>query len=275
MNENKRKLSYIAPFEVVVHNKENDCWVSVLGKVFDITPLIKQYEGQACVKPLIALAGKDLSQWFDAKTGAIRHRIHPVTGVLTPYCPNGAFPDVQCQVPDAEWREINGPPWWDRSQYQIGILTKRVRPLRIINMLTFHEVQINVCCEDTFNRIQERYSIFNKDPDSYTWRYFDKVIDLDKTMEENGIPDDRDSFTEFGMAQNYYVPVVFLYYKDDLKNCDEEDEKFSYYKDLSDDKISGLGKGVPYRNMSPTFQSLNTCICSEAEDDETEIQKET
>ncbi|XP_045469055.1 cytochrome b5 domain-containing protein 1 [Harmonia axyridis] len=270
MNLEKKKLPYIAPFEVVVHNKATDCWVSVLGKVFDITPLIKQYEGQACVKPLIALAGKDLSHWFDAKTGAIRHRIHPVTGVLTPYCPNGAFPDVQCQVPDSQWRAINGPPWWDRPQYQIGILTKRVRSLKIINMLTFHEVQINVCCEDTFRRIQERYSIFNKDPDSYAWRYFDQEIDLDKTMDENGIVDDRDKFTEFGMPQNFYIPVVFLFYKDDLKYSQGEEESFTYYKDLSDDKISGIGHGVPYRILTPTFQSIDPCVCDDIEEEEEE-----
>ncbi|KAK9881033.1 hypothetical protein WA026_014376 [Henosepilachna vigintioctopunctata] len=268
MTSEKKKLPYIAPFEVVIHNKPSDCWVSVLGKVFDVTPLIKRYEGQASVKPLIAMAGKDLSHWFDAKTGSIRYCVHPVTGVLTPYCPNGPFPDILTQVPDTEWRELNGPPWWERTQYQVGILTKRVRPLRIINMLTFHEVQINVCAEDTFKRIQERYSIFNKDPDSYAWKYFDKYIDLDKTMDENGIVDDRDKFAEFGMPQNYYVPVVFLYYNDDLKCTEmEEEEEFTYYKDLADDKVSGLGHGIPYRISGPMFETISPCIC---EDDDEE-----
>jgi len=31
---------YYTPAEVAIHNKENDCWVSFLGKVYDLTPLI-------------------------------------------------------------------------------------------------------------------------------------------------------------------------------------------------------------------------------------------
>lgn len=57
----------------------------------------------------------------------------------------------------------------DFSRYQIGVLTKQVRPIRIINMLIVKEVTMNVCCEDTFNRISERYSLFNSEPESYTW----------------------------------------------------------------------------------------------------------
>lgn len=55
------------------------------------------------------------------------------------------------------------------SRYQIGLLTKRVRPIRIINMLCPKEVVLNVCSEDTFNKIQQRYLMFNSDAASYNW----------------------------------------------------------------------------------------------------------
>lgn len=103
---------YIAPFEVVIHNKPNDCWVSFLGKVYNITPLIKQYQGENCVRPLIAFAGKDISDWFDAKTGDIQHYIHPITGVRVPYCPHGRIPHVEIQIPSTEWRPLKRTPWW-------------------------------------------------------------------------------------------------------------------------------------------------------------------
>lgn len=91
-------------------------------------------------------------------------------------------------------------------------------------MLTLAEVTINVCCEDTFQRILERYLIFNSDADSYTWRYLDKNIDMSKTLEENDIPDERDKFTELGLTQNFYLPSIFLYYNDDLKWAPLDDE---------------------------------------------------
>lgn len=41
---------------------------------------------------------------------------------------------------------------------------------------------MNVCCEDTFKRIMERYSIFNKDPETYTWRLVDLRCCLQKNV---------------------------------------------------------------------------------------------
>nr|CAI5843826.1 unnamed protein product [Callosobruchus analis] len=131
--------------------------------------------GNFWVKPSCSLniLGKDISHWFDEKTGDIQYYIHPETGCRIPYCPHGPIPDVSVQVPSTDWRPLEGKPWWRDDQYQIGLLTKRVRPIRIINMICpfAKEVLINVCCEDTFYRIQERYSMFNSDADSYTWRY--------------------------------------------------------------------------------------------------------
>lgn len=213
---NGLKKPYIAPFEVVVHNKPNDCWVSFIGKVFDITPIIEYYEGQRCIMPLLAHAGKDISPWFDEKDGEIQHHIHPITGARVPYCPHGRIPDVLPQVPTVSWRPLEGKPWWKNEEYQVGLLTKRVRPIRIINTLIRKEVSMNVCCEDTIRRIMERYSIFCSNPSSYTWRYADKNLEVDKTMEQNGIPDERDKFTDLGLPQNLYVPGVLLYYNDDL-----------------------------------------------------------
>ncbi|XP_050310447.1 cytochrome b5 domain-containing protein 1 [Anthonomus grandis grandis] len=219
----ERQWPVIAPFEVVIHNQPHDCWVSFLGKVLDITPLITQYKDQQCVKPLLAMAGKDISHWFDERTGDIMHYVHPETGIKVPYCPHGPLPDVQVNVPATAWTRQDRPPWWKDEKYQIGLLSKKTRPIRIINMLTMAEVTITVCCEDTFYRILERYRLFNSDASSYTWRYLDNNIDMTKTLEENGIPDEREIFTELGLPQNFYMPSIFLYYNDDLKWAVEND----------------------------------------------------
>ena len=106
-------MQIYAPFEVVIHNSPSDCWVSFLGKVFDITPIIKQYEDQSCIKPLVAMAGKDISHWFDDKTGDIQQYIHPETGVKVPYCPHGPLPDIPVEVPATSWMPLlDRSPWW-------------------------------------------------------------------------------------------------------------------------------------------------------------------
>ncbi|KAJ8940636.1 hypothetical protein NQ318_020693 [Aromia moschata] len=226
-----------APFEVVVHNTADDCWLSFLGKVVDVTPLIEEHRQERCVLPLIAMAGKDVSHWFDERTGDIQHYIHPETGVKVPYCPHGPVPDVSVEVPATDWRPVNKPPWWKDEKYQVGVLTKRVRPIRIINMLCpfFREVQLNVCCEDTFSESR-------RDTPSSTvtqavthgdvnMRYTDRAVIMSKTLDENGIPDERDLFTDLGLPQTYYIPSIFLYYNDDLKYfnfVDDEDESHMY-----------------------------------------------
>lgn len=107
---------FYAPFEVVIHNKPEDCWVSYLGKVCDITSLIKKYENEKCIRPLLAMAGKDISHWFNKRTGDIRYYIHPVTGCKVPYCPHGPIPDVPVPIPSTGWRPLDGVPWWHNEQ---------------------------------------------------------------------------------------------------------------------------------------------------------------
>jgi cytochrome b involved in lipid metabolism len=35
---------YYTPAEVAIHNRENDCWLSWLGKVYNLTELIGEFE---------------------------------------------------------------------------------------------------------------------------------------------------------------------------------------------------------------------------------------
>lgn len=47
---------------------------------------------------------------------------------------------------------------------------------------------------------------------------------MGKTMEENGIPDERDEFVRVGLPQSTHVPGVLLYFNDDLGYESEADE---------------------------------------------------
>ncbi|XP_018335857.1 cytochrome b5 domain-containing protein 1-like [Agrilus planipennis] len=223
---NKGDRILIAPFEVALHNKPGDCWVSFLGKVFNLTKLIEEYKKTNLVKPILAFAGKDISHWFDESSGDIQYFINPITGIRTPYCPNGPIPHVALPTPSSNWTPVDTPWWKDDAKYRIGDLSKRVRSISVINMVIGTTVTLNVCCEDTINRIMDRYSIFNKNTSSYSWRHNNENMDLAKSLEENGAVDERDDYTHANLPQTLYTPTIYTYYNDDMK----------YYLDDSSDE---------------------------------------
>ncbi|KAJ9584106.1 hypothetical protein L9F63_021542 [Diploptera punctata] len=195
-------LHYL-PAEVAIHNKPEDIWVSFLGKVYDLSMLVDGYEGQDIIKPLLAYAGKDISEWFDPRTRDIQHYIHPITGARIPYTPHGRIPDVGPQVPITAWTPLERLPWWKDPKYLLGNLTEGARTIR-------------VCKEDTLKRIAERIKPFNSHVGSYTFKYNNRVLDMDKTLEENGIGDDRGKFEDVNLPEDDFIPCLMLYFNDDL-----------------------------------------------------------
>ncbi|XP_075237782.1 cytochrome b5 domain-containing protein 1 [Lycorma delicatula] len=214
----RRIIPFMTMKEVVLHNTENDCWVIINGRILDLTPLIEKYKGieeHNLIKPIIAHAGKDISHWFNKNNNIIEF-IHPITGVKVPYTPHGRIPDVGLQVPSTEWEALQTLPWWQDSKYVVGILTKNSRPIRIMNTLNGESALLHVCCEDNIKRILERYLPFNKHATSYTWKFEHKILDMDLTLDENGIKDERKLFLEIGLPDNFYIPCLMLYFNDDL-----------------------------------------------------------
>ncbi|KAL7300740.1 hypothetical protein TKK_0006717 [Trichogramma kaykai] len=112
---------------------------------------------------------------------------------------------------------------FNSKQYRRGWVTKNPRPCRITNTLTGQGAIISVCEEDSIRRIQERFMFYNPHCRSYTWKYEGKALDLDLTLTENGIPDDRDRLLECGLPtdnESICVPEIFLFYNDDLTEGD-------------------------------------------------------
>ena len=93
------------------HNGPDDCWVSFLGDVYDITPLLRANDG-VLTKPLYGAAGTDISHWFDAKTRDVRTYVDPTTNVVLPYYPQGRFLHCPPPVPTSAWDDSFGTPWW-------------------------------------------------------------------------------------------------------------------------------------------------------------------
>jgi hypothetical protein len=57
-----------AVLQVACHNTPTDCWVSLLGAVYDVTRLLRDFPG-ALTEPILAAAGTDVSHWCATTQG--------------------------------------------------------------------------------------------------------------------------------------------------------------------------------------------------------------
>ena len=100
--------------------------------------------------------------------------------------------------------------------YELGILSKKTRNIRIVNTLTSQEHTIEICGEETLNQILERYLPYNKHAGSYTWKYDSKGLDMTGTLEDNGIVDDEEDLDALCIDPEQWTPAIHLYFNDDL-----------------------------------------------------------
>jgi Cytochrome b5-like Heme/Steroid binding domain len=214
-----KKRRYYIPEEVEFHNTAFNCWVSFFNEVYDISSLLQSHQGiihlgDALCHPLIKVAGSDISYWFNKETGDPRTFIDPVSNLETVYCPWGEYLHINKSLPTGT---VPALPWWkDKEKYLIGKLTKKTRKIRIINMLTKEEECIKVASEETLYEILDRLLDINTHSGSYTWKRQGRPLDMELTLEENGIPDESSEFLKYNLDDDFYIPALHLYYNDDL-----------------------------------------------------------
>ena len=108
-------------------------------------------------------------------------------------------------------------PWWlDKESYCIGRLSQRTRKIKIVNTLTKDEHIIEVCSEEKLNAIQDRYMAYNAHAKGYMWKRLGTLLDMTKTLEENGVRDEGPQMERLGMDEDLYLPSLHLYFSDDL-----------------------------------------------------------
>ena len=224
--------------QVATHSSPDDCWISLHGNVYDITRLVAENQGPL-VQPLLRVAGSDISHWFDYTTTErlvsgedtaqfIEIKTHgdPVTNLKRPYVPMGRFLDVPPTEPVTDWDTIPSRPWWKNETLVIGKLSQTMRKIRVKNVLTGQEHLMEVPGEETIAEIRDRYLEFNWHAESYTWKVLRREsekadfvfvdLDLNKTLQGNGVLDDSQEFEELAIPSDFYIPVIHLYYTDDL-----------------------------------------------------------
>jgi len=205
---------FYTPKDVAAHNTANDCWVSFYYEVYDLTKLI-QKNYNALVEPIIKAAGTDISHWFNPKTKEPITMMGP-SCTIEYYTPLGRYLHLPPLEPDSTWINNFKTPWWRNKKYSIGKLTKKVRKIRIINMISKQDDIIEVCSEETINEILDRYLVINSHAASYTWKRLGKPLDMERTLTDNNIPDESEEFAELNIDEDEYIPAIHLYYNDDL-----------------------------------------------------------
>jgi len=206
---------YYTPGDVAKHNSVHDCWVSYFNNVYDLTPLLAEYEG-SLAQPIVDAAGTDITHWFDERTRQPKTHIDPHTGLLEIFCPWGRYIHVPPQGPESGWATDFDIPWWENEQYYIGSFTKRVRKVTVLNFLTKQKNTLEIPYEETVGEIRERYLVFNAHAQSYTWKRLGKPLDMDKTLQENGMKDETEEFQRLGIDPDDHIPVIHLHFTDDL-----------------------------------------------------------
>ncbi|EFJ27487.1 hypothetical protein SELMODRAFT_441572 [Selaginella moellendorffii] len=218
----RRSSRWYTANEVKEHCTLGDCWVTSLGTVYDVTKLIPKNPG-VLGKLLVYEAGGDISHWFDAKTGSVKLYRDPVSNVETFDVPQGRFVHIPPTGPRTDWNSGYPFDWWNDPEYIIGKLSRKTRMVRIKNVLIDHEILLEVPSEENVQHILERYLAYNAHANSYTWKAMcvnDKKefvdLSMEKTLTENGIADEADLFVSLGLASYFYIPVVHIYFNDDL-----------------------------------------------------------
>ena len=154
--------------DVAHHCHYGDLWLSLLGRVLDLTNLVSRHTGSA-VQPLIDAAGTDVSHWFDPSTGDVRTHVSPITEHEAPYTPRRNGGVAFLHVPDHSRvaSDVEAPPevpWWRDESLVVGRLTARSRKVRLLNMESTLEVTLEVPSEEIIADIAARYVRLVFDP---------------------------------------------------------------------------------------------------------------
>jgi hypothetical protein len=211
-----RRRNFYIPEDVEVHCRAFDCWVSFFHHVYDLSSLLHEHRGDPLCWPIIQAAGSDISHWFDEDSREPKTFIDPVSNLRTVYCPFGRYLHVPPIDPSGLFDTSFKLPWWKNEKYYIGELSRRPRKIRLLNMLSKTDDVITVAAEESLEQILERYLVFNDHAASYTWKMSGRPLDMELTLEENGIDDDSDEFKRLEIDDGLYVPTIHLYYNDDL-----------------------------------------------------------
>ncbi|KAG0565578.1 hypothetical protein KC19_8G201200 [Ceratodon purpureus] len=138
--------------EVATHSSATDCWVTISGRVYDVTSLFTSFPAHL-YKPILTNGGKDISHWFEPRTfhrdiNNNKHNTdnidlkillwyHPTRHMFAYFTPQGIFAGMPPSMPCSDFN-VDDVPWWMDSKFVIGNLSIYTQLIRIKNILTDH-----------------------------------------------------------------------------------------------------------------------------------------
>jgi len=205
-NQAESLLPFYTFNELEQHNDSTDAWICIFSYIYDITSVIKKLQGTSAYQQLIDYAGHDISSWFDEQTHEPRRRIDPQTNKSILLIKNLSI------------IETLGTPFWKTNDLLIGQLTKNCRFIRLIhNFSPKHPYLLEVAEEETIGQIARKFLKYNSHIFSYLWRYNGQILDFNKTLTENGIPNEEFIHDKYGWrSDNENCPTIILYFSNDL-----------------------------------------------------------
>jgi hypothetical protein len=213
----EKHFPYYSAEQVSEHNISTDCWVSYFNKVYNLSSLVVNAPADLTA-PILAFAGQDISHWFDASTFNPKTHFDPSTGIMQFYTPYGRYLDIPPTTPTARFATNCEIPWWrNEAAYMCGYLSSKSRMIRVVNILTGQSDSLRVCSEERLADIVQRYLSYNDHAASYTWKRLGRELDMQKTLDENGIIDEADELAELNLNNDEdHTPVIHIYFNDDL-----------------------------------------------------------
>lgn len=188
----------ILPEELRCHCSPQDCWVSVFGVVYDLTPLIALNKNELSL-PLIESAGTDISSWFCRETmqpqAVARVRSDAAEVYVHPKKPFLHVPgSLGC----------TDTPWWRDEKYVMGLLADACVKVKLINALTRQETELSLSASLPLREtLHEQLRDTNAHADAYSCSCLGRALDLDKTLQQNGI-------------ELLPQPTILLHFEDDI-----------------------------------------------------------
>ncbi|XP_064357205.1 cytochrome b5 domain-containing protein 1 [Dromaius novaehollandiae] len=207
---------FFTPREVAAHARPGDLWVSCLGRVLDLTALVREHHGEPCLRPLLEAAGTDISHWFDPQTHDLLQRVEPRSGLRVPG--GGRGPGVPPPTPRSDWVPPRGPPWWRDPRYEVGRLGPP-RRLRLLNALTGQQHLLEVCAEETLAEVLGRSLPLNAHAGSYSWRRPGAPAALEpggRPLQPGGGPGGPDLDLDADLDPPPQPPALLLHFNDDF-----------------------------------------------------------
>lgn len=74
-------------------------------------------------------------------------------------------------------------------------------------------IQPQVCSEEKLSAIQDRYGSVNAHAKGYMWKRLGSLLDMNATLEANGIPDESKIFDQVGIDEDQWLPALHLYFR--------------------------------------------------------------